>query len=178
MDPSEHACATVGKRGFICAVLAKRAREEIDANSLLLQRCNNIILPVPAWRVDFEGAEEDVAVGVFELSFMVGVKACDVDDLRYIEKGGGVNGQEELETQVGGIVVHDVKVRGENGSIVGVVNGKGVEAGILGQVDVGGIVWTRGLELDHVVGEYHGGGGSTLGQVGVRVRMRVSMMKT
>ena len=137
-------------------------------------------MPVPAWRVDFEGAEENVAVGVFELGFMVGVKACDVDDLGYIVKGGGVNGQEELEAQVGGIVVKDVKVRGENGGIVGVVNGEGVEAGVLGQVDVGGIVWTRGLELDHVVGEYHGGGRSTLGHLGVGmgVRVRVSVMKT
>ena len=75
-------------------------------------------------------------------------------------------------------MVEDVKVDGEHGGIVGVVDGEGVEAGVLGQIDVGGIirhsVHTWRLELDHVVREDHGSGGRALG----RMDMLVSVTET
>ena len=99
-------------------------------------------MPVPARRVDFEGAEEDLAGCVFSLRRVVGVEVCNVDDLVYIEHGGGVDGQEKFEVQCAGGLVEDVEVCGEDGGIVCVVDGEGVEASGLGQVDVGAIVWS------------------------------------
>ena len=94
MDPGEGACATVGERGDFWAGFAERTGEEGDADFYVV---NDVGLPVPGWRVDFEGAEEDVARCVFGLRRAVGVPICDVDDLSYVEHGGGVDGQEELE---------------------------------------------------------------------------------
>lgn len=84
-------------------------------------------------------------------------------------------------------MVKNVEVRGEEGCIVCIVNGECVETGGLSHVDVGAIIrtWTAvqtgRLELDHIVGENHGGS-RTLGQLrvgmGVGVRVRVSVMKT
>ena len=74
--------------------MTEGSREEGDGDFDVV---DNVGLPVPAGRVDFEGAEEDVAGGVFSLRRAVGVKVGDVDDLGDIDHGGSVDGYEDLE---------------------------------------------------------------------------------
>lgn len=156
--------------------MAEGPREEGDGHFDLV---DNVGLPVPAGRVDFEGAQEDVARRVFSLRRAVGVEVGDVDNLVDIEHASSVDGNEDLESHLCGGIVKVVESGGEVGGIVRVVNGKGVEAGALGQADVAGIVIVRGWVLDHVVGEDHGSGRALgEGRMGVSVRMRMSVTET
>lgn len=154
--------------------MAEGAREEGDGHFDLV---DNVGLPVPAGRVDLEGAKEDVASRIFGLRRAVGVEVGDVDNLVDIVHAGSVDGNEDLESHLRGGFVKVVESDGEVGGIVRVVNGKGVQASALGQADVGGVVHVWGWKLDHVVGEDHGGG-PALGEmrmgVGVSVSMRVT----
>ncbi len=172
MHPSEGTCTAVGEGGLVCADLAEGSGEEGDGD---FDFVDNVGLPVPAGRVDFEGAEEDVAGSVFSLRRAVGIEVCNVDDLAYIVHGGGVDCYEYFKPHLCGGIVEGVESSGEVGRLVCIVDGEGVEARVLGQVDVGGIVIVWGWELDHVVGKDHGGG-RALGEM--RMGVRVSVTET
>ena len=74
-------------------------------------------------------------------------------------------------------MVEGVESIGELGYIVGVVDGKGVKAGVFCQGDVSGVVHVWGWVLDHVVGEDHGRG-RPLGDMFVSAGVVVQVSET
>lgn len=127
-------------------------------------------MPVPGRRAGLKGAKHRLVVDN-ELAVVRVVKVDEVDDHVGIRDAGEIEVEEDLEVERGGLGVelgelafhlHPVCVP------AAIVDGKGVDAGILGEFDIIGVVAVGRLLDYHVVGKDEGAGGASLAEGSAR----------
>lgn len=154
VHPGEDARADVGG-GDVRGRARDGAGHEHDGGADLVE---NVVLPVEGGWAGGEGAQEDFAVHP-ELCGVVGVGVGKVGHDIGVSQAGGVVGHEELELAGGGVGVELLKPGFHLDGVVlraAVVDGEGVDAGLLREGDVDEVAAVGGLRHDHVVGEDEG----------------------
>ena len=119
---------------------------------------DDVRLPIPWGRASLKGAQEDITIMVLRLSRTTSIEVRQVHDHGRIGNASGVHAKEELEAEVFSSGVHDIEVVLEirpGGSPATVVDSESVDAGVLREDHVSGVIEIGRLIGDHVVGEDH-----------------------